>query len=280
MKRFAMMAAAMILAAGGVEIVAQITGSRTLGAPMTMSSADSWRHGQTEPVAKVEVPAGMRGQLATVDVKQGQVIKKGDQLAKLDDAVQQKTVELAQMEAESTVEVRYYQTQLDFATIENRRFQQNPSANELEKRQKELAVKQAELAVEQYQEKQKMAVVKLKREQITLDRMTIKSPIDGFVLRINKHAGEETDDNPLAVVVDVNKLTAVFYPPKQMFGKVRVGDKVELELELEPPVKKQAVVVAVDPIIDSSSQLFQVKMELDNADAKVPAGTGATWGER
>jgi hypothetical protein len=78
----------------------------------------------------------------------------------------------------------------------------------------------------------------------------------------------------------VNKLTAVFYPPKQMFGKVRVGDKVELELELEPPVKKQAVVVAVDPIIDSSSQLFQVKMELDNAEAKVPAGTGATWGER
>jgi RND family efflux transporter MFP subunit len=277
MKRLAMMAAAVILAAGGAEIFSQGIGPRTLSAAMTMADGESWRHGQTEPVAKVEVPAGMKGQLASVDVKQGQLVKKGDPLARLDDAIQQQTVALAQMDADSTVEVRYYQTQLDYAKVENQRFQQNPSANELEKRQKELAVKQAELAVEQYQEKQKQAAVKLKREQITLDRMTIKSPIDGFVLRVNKHEGEETDENPLAVVVQVNRLSAVFYPPKQMFGKVKVGDKVELELAMEPAMKKEALVVAVDPIIDPAGQIFQVKMELDNADAKVPAGTGATW---
>jgi hypothetical protein len=35
--------------------------------------------------------------------------------------------------------------------------------------------------------------------------------------------------------------------------------------------------VAVNPILDTASQLFRVKLELDNADQKIPAGTTATW---
>src|SRR5262249_36904593 len=102
--------------------------------------------GQTEPAARVEVPAGMKGQLLTVDVTQGQGVKKGDKLAKLDDAIQQTVVSLAKMQADSTAEIRYAQNQLDFAKLENEKWQANPTATDLEKRQKALAVTQADLS--------------------------------------------------------------------------------------------------------------------------------------
>jgi len=235
-------------------------------------------HAQSEPAARVEVPAGMRSRLLSVDVMQGQLVKKGDKLAELDDAIQKQIVALAKMQAESTHVIRLAQSQLDSARLENEIAQQvGTGVNAFEKRQRQLAVVQAEISVERYIEMQKEAQINLAKEQIILERMTIKSPIDGFVLRVNKHVGEETDENPLVVVVQVDKLHAVFYTPKQFFGRMKVGDKVDLEFDLEPVVKRQARVIAVDPIIDQVGQMFQVKMEIDNADAKIPAGTTAAW---
>jgi len=35
--------------------------------------------------------------------------------------------------------------------------------------------------------------------------------------------------------------------------------------------------VAVDPIIDPASQIFRVKLEVDNTDGKLAAGVNAVW---
>ena len=110
-----------------------------------------------------------------------------------------------------------------------------------------------------------------------LERMTIKSPLDGSVLRLNKRVGEQVDlDKPLAVIVQTARLNARFYPPKPLFGKVHAGDKVVIELKTEPPVTREALVVSVDPIVDAS-QLFGVKVELENQDQAIPAGVPAVW---
>jgi len=230
--------------------------------------------GHMEPAARVEVPAGMRAQILEVDVKEGEAVRKGQQLAKLDDSIQRETVELAKATANGTVAIQYEQNQLASAQNQYDKVKDNPGFNDTEKRQKELEVKQAELAVEKAQEDQREDQIKLKREQITLDHMTIVSPIDGSVLRVNKQAGEETDENPLIVVVQMSKLNAVFFPPKEFFGKVHVGDKVMLDIEGE---QREATVVTVDPIIDQASGMFRVKMEVDNADGRIPAGVDTMW---
>jgi len=234
--------------------------------------------GSTEPSAKVEVPAPMRGQIMEIAVKEGQPIKKDQPIARLDDAIQKQTVELARLEADSKAEIQLAESQRDFAKNEFERFSKNQSATPYEIRQKELNFRQAEIILEQKKEQALARQVVLQRERITLDHMTIKSPIDGTVLRINKQAGEATEENlPLAVVVQTTKLNAYFYLPKPMFGRVKAGDKVTIRLATEPPLDRQATVTVVDPTIDPAGQLFRVKLELDNSDAKVPAGTGATW---
>jgi len=259
----------------GQTVPAASGGAGTPGTATTGPGGVLHMTGQTEPVAKVEVPAGMKGQLASVDVKEGQLVKKGEQLAKLDDAIQVKQVELATLDAQSDVKIKAAENNLEFARNDYNRIKAVPAASEAEKRKDELLVRQYELEVLQSKEEQKQKQVKLEQEKITLDRMTIRSPIDGAVLRVNKQAGEQTDENPLIVVVKVDKLDAVFYPPKELFGKVKVGDKVKLDFATVPPTNREAVVVAVDPIIEQS--LFRVKFEVDNADAKIPAGTSVVW---
>jgi RND family efflux transporter MFP subunit len=225
--------------------------------------------GMAEPVATVDVPASLRGILAEVRVKEGQAVKKGDVLAKLDDAVQVAQVEMARLEAEQTSTIQAAENQIRLATTELERTRR--ATQGLEVTQKEHALAQAQLQLEVEKDKQRQAQVKLKQEQITLDRMTLRSPIDGFVLKVNKQAGEQTDEGPVIKVVQTTRLNAVFFLPKTYFGKVAVGDKVALDFE---GVKREGEVRTVDPII--ASDLFRVKLEVDNADAKIPAGIAAT----
>jgi hypothetical protein len=102
--------------------------------------------------------------------------------------------------------------------------------------------------------------------------MTLRSPIDGFVLKVNKHAGEMTDDGPVITVVQTSKVNAVFFLPKPFFGKVKVGDKVPLDFE---GTLREGSVLTIDPIIDSG--LFRVKLAVENADARIPAGVSVQW---
>ncbi|MGN6367994.1 MAG: efflux RND transporter periplasmic adaptor subunit [Phycisphaerae bacterium] len=230
--------------------------------------------GHMAPAADVKVPAGQHALLAEVDVKEGQAVKKGQQLAKLDDAIQQATVDLAKHAAETTVLVRYAQNQLDSARNQWEKVKNNQGFSPEEKRQKELDVKQAELGLEKEKEEQVENQIKLKQEENRLDHMTIRSPIDGYVLRVNKQAGEETDDEPLIEVVDTSKLYAIFDMPRQEFGKVHVGDSETVKAEGKTLPAK---VISVDPVIDLASGLFRVKMEVDNAGSRIPAGVDVTW---
>ncbi|HUO10391.1 MAG TPA: efflux RND transporter periplasmic adaptor subunit [Phycisphaerae bacterium] len=230
--------------------------------------------GHMDPAAKVEVPAGAHAQLSAVDVKEGQAVKKGQQLAKLDDAIQQATVDLAKAAADNTIVIQAQENELASAQNQYDKVKNNSAVNDWERRQKELDLKQAKLKLEQAKEEQRENRIKLEQEQIRLDHMTIRSPIDGYVLRVNKEAGEETDENPLVVVVDTHKLYAVFDMPRLLFGKIHVGDMETVKTE---GMTREATVISVDPIIDLASGLFRVKMEVDNADGKIPAGVDVTW---
>lgn len=233
--------------------------------------------GQTQPYARVEVPSVIHGQLSEVDVKEGDAVKKDQVIARLDDTLQKLAVESAQLAAKNDAEVRLAEAQIDYAKNDLQRVQgAGTGANETERKQKQLAVTQAEISLDYQKAKQAAAQVELQKEQATLDQMTIRSPLDGMVLRVNKHAGEQTDENPVAIVVQTTKLNAVFFLPRSLFGHVSRGEKVMLTLQTDPPMQSPALITSVDPAVDPAG-LFQVKMEVDNAAGKIPAGTPAIW---
>jgi len=236
-------------------------------------------NGQTEPSRRVEVPSVLRGQLIRVSVKEGQAIRKGDEIAALDDSIQRQVVAFAKLEAESTVDIRQAESQVAFTVNELERYQKIAgSGSAAELRQRQLAVDQSKLELEKRKEAQQKKQLDLEREQATIEKMIIRSPLDGSVLRVNRQPGELVDiDKPIAIIVQTTTLAARFYPPRQLFGRIHVGDTIAVEIKSDPPATRQATVTVVDPILDAASQLFQVKVEFPNADQSIPAGTSATW---
>ena len=220
------------------------------------------------------MPASVHGILAEVNVKEGQVVKKGDQLARLDDELQKTKVEFERVGAEGTADIQDAQNQVEFARAEVAQMTGRGTTAEIQ--QKELALKRANLSVEVAKDKQKQSVAKYNAEKITLDRMTLRSPIDGFVLRVNKHVGEQTDEGPVIVVVQTSKINAVFYPPKDLFGKIAVGDKVPLDLE--GAATRGGGGGGGSDHRSGQPDIPRVKLEVDNADGKLAAGVNATSG--
>lgn len=235
--------------------------------------------GTTVPVSKVDVPSVLRGQLSEVFVKEGQAVKKGEPLCKLDDELQRLTVKLKMLDAQSKVEIDSAQAQVDYADNELKRFQAMGRAGApAELRQKELNLVQAKLTVQQKKEQADQKQVDFERESLVLKKMTIVSPLDGSVLRIEKQPGEAIgESDKVATVVDITRLQVPFFLDKTFFGRVKVGDHVTLDLATDPASKRDATVTTVDPIIDPSAPIFRVKVEFDNHDQSVPAGIAARW---
>ena len=228
--------------------------------------------GITQPADKREVPSAMRGVLAEVNVKEGQRVKKNQPLGKLDDVLQRDRVEYERVGSDSDVEVQTAQSDLELAQVEYDRTKRVAAG--LEVKQKEIALNKAKIALQAAQENKQKSHSLFQSEKDTLDRMTLRSPIEGSILHVNKQPGEQTDDNPVFIVVQTNKINAIFDAPKQLFGKISDGDHVPLDLE---GVKRDGVVVAIDPIIDPAGQNFRVKLEVDNSDGKLAAGVTAVW---
>lgn len=244
--------------------------------PVAPSDAGKYQ-GQTEPAAKVEVPSVQRGRLADVVAKEGDAIKKGDIIARLDTNVQEATVKLQQFKADNQTDIKFAKVALEYARVELEKYQK-AEAGPADIRTKELSLRQAEAYLAKTVDAQETEKLALAREKIVLENMTIRSPIDGFVHRLNKQAGESIDENqPLAVVVQTNLVVVSFFLPEQLFGKIKTGEKATVELATTPPMVREAKVVSVDPYVDPAGHLFRVKMHVDNADGKLPVGIAASW---
>jgi RND family efflux transporter MFP subunit len=236
--------------------------------------------GQTEPAERREVASVMRGVLKELSVKEGQAIKKGDTIAELDKELQELIIANQKEKIGMDAEILYAQESFNHATKEYEKYNANPVVTQTEKDLKRIEMKSKEAYVKIKQEARRMLELDLKREELILKRMTIKSPIDGFVFRLLKSAGEAIDENQtVAIIVQTSKVQLTFFLPETLFKDARVaeGKVVAVELSTNPPMKREAKITMKAPHVDSAGHLFQVKMEMDNADGEVPVGVGAIW---
>jgi RND family efflux transporter MFP subunit len=111
--------------------------------------------------------------------------------------------------------------------------------------------------------------------QQALDEKTIKSPLAGIVVKRYKEVGEAVDrTEKLFDIVNIDKVYVQFYLNPTYMEKLSVGDTVQVHF----PALKQghqeypARVSFIDPRIDAASQLFRVKLLLDNPQHEIKAG--------
>ena len=222
-----------------------------------------------------EVSSAVRGIMQDVDVERGDWVRKGQVVARLEASVEQATVNLARVRAESLNEIRAREARVDLAKkqverIRNLRAAQSISSQALDEAETDLVV--AEIALEQAVEEQKIAELDLERAKRVLELRTIRSPVTGVVVQIYTSASESVEDRPIMQIAQIDPLHVEAIAPIERFGSIEQGMASQVFPEQPIGGEFTATVSLVERIIDASSGTFGVRLVLPNPDRSLPAG--------
>lgn len=119
----------------------------------------------------------------------------------------------------------------------------------------------------------RVAQLELARSQALLAQRTIRSPIDGVVVKRNLGPGEYVHQDTFIVeLAAVSPLFVEAYPPVRYFALLKVGDKGMVTSTETGGPPYAATVQVIDPVFDAASGTFGVRLILNNPNDAVPAG--------
>lgn len=228
-----------------------------------------------EPWQRITLSAAIEGVVEEVLVDRGDVVEKGDVLARLESSVERARVRSAQSLAQAVGTIRSGEARLEFANSELERqrrldAEKVVSQRDFDEARSSKMVAEAELLTAR--EARTQAELDLAHARAVLERRTIRSPISGVVVDRILSPGEYADPPQILELAQIDPLRVEVFAPLQLFGTVRPG--MEADVVTEDPVggTHRATVTVVDPIVDAASGTFRIRLELPNPDHALPAG--------
>ncbi|MEM9586963.1 MAG: efflux RND transporter periplasmic adaptor subunit [Planctomycetota bacterium] len=236
--------------------------------------------GFTEPQIDILVSGMDMGRLSTMDVKVGQRVRKGEQIAKLDDDLQRAALEIANMQATATGELDVARSELRMyrSRVESyRRLGESGMA-----RPDELtnAVTDFEIAEGRFStaaDQLALRQAERKRQRLQLQRRMILSPIDGLVAEVLKRAGEHVSpaDPGVVRIINADAIEGVFNVPVEEIAQFWVEAPVRVYLRsLRKTVSGKVDVIS--PMIDGQSGTIEVRVRIPNPKGLYRAGDRCT----
>ncbi|MBF0097330.1 MAG: efflux RND transporter periplasmic adaptor subunit [Magnetococcales bacterium] len=200
-----------------------------------------------EPSVEVNVGSPADGTLEVVQVDRGDVVNRGQLLAKLDTAVQ--------VAAANVLEAK--------AAYGSRKFRRN---EDLQKQQLISSQELDEIATEQ-----RLAELELRerREQILL--RSIISPIRGVIVDRYRHRGDLVKQEKIFRIAQLDPLHVETVVPASYFGRIHPEQSYEVTPQLVGG-RLKARVSTVDRVIDAASGTFRVRLLLPNPRYELPPG--------
>jgi len=200
-----------------------------------------------EPSLEVNVGTPVDGTLEVVNADRGDVVSRGQLLARLDTGVQVASANV--QEAKAAFGARKYERNEDLQK------QQLISRQELD----EIATEQKLAELE----------VKERREQIRL--RSIVSPIRGVIVDRYRNRGDLVKQEKIFRIAQIDPLHVETVVPASYFGRIRIGQTYDVTPQLVGG-KLKAKVSAIDRVIDAASGTFRVRLLLPNPKFELPSG--------
>ncbi|RCS58559.1 efflux RND transporter periplasmic adaptor subunit [Parvibium lacunae] len=223
--------------------------------------------GRTEPYETVTVKSRVDGQLAQLFFNEGQVVKPGDILARLDSNDFDARVKQAEATlARDQVLLAKAKADLErYTALVKQGFVSEEKLNEYRTNESAVA---ATIKADQ-------AALELARLQASYT--VIRAPIQGVIGSKLAYPGAtiKINDTALAVINRVQPLFATFTLPEQHVGRVRelLGrGRLTVEARLPGGTKQTGQVKFMDNTVDSTSGTILLKAVLPNADQSLAAG--------
>jgi len=228
-----------------------------------------------EPKTTTELSVSARGNLGEIMIKRGDIVGKGDVLARLETSVEELNVKLARLRAEMNMELEAQQARLELAEHGRRRASDLAEKNLISTEKLDEAITQATVArleVLTAKERKAQAQVELQLARAVLKRRYIYSTVNGVVVELFKEVGEFVDEEAVLKLAEINPLRVDVIAPVTLFNYYKPGMALKVAPELEELGSYPAVVDVVDRVVDPASGTFRVSLELANPDYSIPAG--------
>ncbi len=197
--------------------------------------------GETEAWQDVRVAADMAGRVEWIGPKEGQTVKEGELIAKIDVAALKAAMDRAEA-ALSLAEDLY----------ERRRklFERN-------------IINQEEL--DKSQTERTLAKANFRQMQIEYERGFLKAPLTGLVNHLYVDEGEYVDKGkPFADLVNVDKIKINVNVPELDVRYLRVGQKTMVRVDAFPDRELFGVIDFVAYKADPATKTFHIKVIVDN----------------
>ena len=248
-----------------------------LAAPKTAyaynESSDNGIEAVTRPSKDVTLSFVQPGRIDKVNVKEGDAIKAGQLLVQLDDAVEQAQLAQLKAQSENTTRVEASQANLDQKRIDLDKFKwaaERGSVTKLELEHRKLDVKIAELSLEIAKLEHEQDKRKYSEAKIRIDRMQLKSPIDGRVEEIHVEPGESVNSLADVVrVVETNPFWIDVHVPLAQARTIKEGKTARVQFPDPDQTSTQGKITFISTVADVGT--LKVRVEVANSDNR-PAG--------
>ncbi len=231
--------------------------------------------GFAEPRQTVDVASPESGTIQDVLVKQGQKVRKGDALVQMDPESLLPSLELAKAKAEARAKLEAAKIELNVKQRRvdnlNRLGKENSSSEEMIRATADVEL--ARTSVLAAEEEIRQSQLEAKRFEVQLERRTIRSPINGVVLRLHHEPGEFVTiaEPTLVTVADLSQLRIVLHPLAADAESLEENGRVQVRLERKADAV-EAMVDFVSPVTNADSGTVRVELLLENSDGRFRSG--------
>lgn len=226
--------------------------------------------GNVEPYQTVAVKARVDGQIVAVNFREGQAVRKGEVLFRIDPRPYEAALRQAQANALRDRAAR------DQARSQEQRYQELLAKNFISKE----AYAQFRTNAETAEATAKASQAALENARLNLEYCTIRAPLDGYVGKVLLQAGnlvKANDVNPLVVINQVKPIYVTFAVPEQYLSEVRrynVAAPLRVDvLPADPGAPRPSgKLVFIDNAVDPSTGTIRMRGQFENADAALWPG--------
>jgi membrane fusion protein (multidrug efflux system) len=202
-----------------------------------------------EAAGEALVVAKVSGVVERIFVEEGDSVKAGQMLAKLDD--EQYRLELNQ--AESILEKLSNEHERNESLLRNKVISQEAH----EKTKSDFITQKAECDL----------------AKLRLNYTEIRAPINGIVSqRLIKLGNMVKLDQSTFRITDFDPLWAILYVPEKEMNKLRIGYPARLAADAVPGSEFSGKILRISPVIDSSTGTFKVTVEVDDKTRRLRPG--------
>ena len=215
------------------------------------------------------------GRIAKVHFVEGAWVKAGQVLVQQDDSVEQ--IQLAQLKAasEDTTQIQAAEASLAQKKVDLKKLEKAAALNaatELEVEHARLSVRMAELSLQLASFEHEQAERKYDEVKVQVEKMSLRSPIDGRIEKIHVEAGESI--NALTDVVRVVQIDPLWIDvPVPLIQAMDLTTEKKARVVFPNPNRTsvEGSIIYIAAVADAASGTLRVRIEVPNKSNR-PAG--------